>query len=149
MKTGAEGIKLIKSFESLRLDAYKCPAGIWTIGWGHTGNVKEGDKVTLETAEQLIRMDLEDAEKSVNKRVTLELSQNMFDALVCLVFNIGDKQFKDSTLLKELNKGNLFKAADQFLVWNKAENPQTGKLEVSKGLARRRQMENLLFVSGI
>jgi lysozyme len=87
--TSIKGRQLIKRFEGLRLTAYRCPAKILTIGWGHTGNVKEGQRITLKVAENLLIADLKRFERHVNDKVILELLYNQFDALVDLSYNCG------------------------------------------------------------
>lgn len=141
MKISEAGLDLIKSHEGFRSDAYLCPAGVWTIGYGHTGDVEEGQSVTEEEAEELLLRDVAFAEDAINSLVEVELSQQMFDALVCFVYNVGVGAFEQSTLLRLLNQGQMEKAAEQFLRWNKA-----GGKELA-GLTRRREAERALFLS--
>lgn len=141
MKISEVGLDLIKSHEGFRSDAYLCPAGVWTIGYGHTGDVEEGQSVTEEEAEELLLQDVAFAEDAVNSLVEVELSQQMFDALVCFVYNVGVGAFEQSTLLRFLNQGQMEEAAEQFLRWNKA-----GGKELT-GLTRRREAERDLFLS--
>ena len=89
MKISKNGIELIKKYEGCKLNAYLCPANVWTIGYGHTKNVKEGDKITQEMAEQLLVNDLQQFENAVNAYCLRALTQNQFDALVSFVFNLG------------------------------------------------------------
>jgi GH24 family phage-related lysozyme (muramidase) len=135
MKTNEAGLNLIKSFEGLRLEAYLCSAGIWTIGYGHTGDVQEGYIITETEAEELFLRDLQNAESIVNDLVKVKLNDNEFSALTSFVFNVGLSQFSESTLLKMLNDQEYQKAADQFLRWNK------------NGEDRRRILERRLFLS--
>lgn len=146
MKTGNKGIELIKRYEGFRSRAYKCPAGIWTIGYGHTRGVKSGDVITEAQGEMFLRADLATAERAVTSQ-RLTLSQNQFDALVSFVFNVGAGNFNRSTLLKKAKTNvNDTSIADEFRKWNKARNPKTGKLEILPGLTRRRGDEiNLYF----
>lgn len=144
MKTGEAGIALIKSYEKLRLKAYAATAdekarGIWTIGWGHIADVREGDTCTEAEAEAFLREDLADAEKAVNDSVTVPLNQNQFDALVSFTFNVGTGAFRSSTMLRKLNDGNYDGAAMEFARWNK----QSG--QVLNGLTKRRAEERDLF----
>lgn len=142
MKTGQLGINLIKSFEGLSLKAYLCPAGVLTIGYGHTGsNVMPGQIISEEQAENLLRIDLNRFEVGVANSVSASITQNQFDALVSLSFNIGLGAFKNSTLLKLLNDNRPNEAASQFLRWNK------GGGKVLPGLTRRREAEMNLFLS--
>jgi len=89
MKISDEGLALIKHFEGCRLEAYLCPAGVWTIGYGHTRGVKDGDVIDQEAAEAYLIEDLEEFEGYVNSMVEIALKQNEFDAMVAWVFNRG------------------------------------------------------------
>lgn len=90
MKTSVNGVNLIKKYEGCELSAYKCPAGVWTIGYGHTKNVKQGDKITQAKAEELLKQDLVYYEKGVNNlNLPFKLNQNQFDALVSFAYNLG------------------------------------------------------------
>lgn len=140
-KISENGINLIKSFEGLRLSAYKCPAGVWTIGYGHTGNVKPFDVVTEKQAEDILKNDLIKFEKVINDFVSVELNQNQFDALVSFVFNVGANAFKKSTMLKFLNANHFPLAAGQFDRWVYIKG------EKSNGLINRRKKEKELFLS--
>ncbi len=144
--TSDDGIDLITSFEGTRFNAYDDGVGVWTIGTGTTVypngvKVKKGDACTAEQAKAYFKHDLAKFEKTVNESVTVPLTQNQFDALVSLTYNIGSGAFNNSTLLKKLNKGDYQGAADQFLVWNKAGG------KVMKGLVRRREAERALFLN--
>ena len=101
MKITNEGINLIKKFEGLRLEAYLCPAGVWTIGYGHTKGVKKGDKITEETANMLLELDLNDFIVGVQKLLKKNINNNQFSALVSFAFNLGLANLKSSTLLKK------------------------------------------------
>ncbi|WP_151837834.1 MULTISPECIES: lysozyme [unclassified Acinetobacter] len=144
MKTSTNGIDLICSFEGLELKAYDDGVGVWTIGYGTTmingTKVKKGDTCTLEQAKSYFAHDLKRFEASVNNQVKVPLSQNQFDALVSLVYNIGSGNFASSTLLKKLNAKDYAGAADQFPRWNKAGG------KVLNGLIRRRDAERALFL---
>lgn len=133
---------VIKEAEGLRLEAYKDGGGVWTIGYGHTGKeVKKGLQIDLTAAEAYLTLDLQTAEDAVNKSVKVNLTQNQFDALVSLAYNIGATAFKSSTLVKLLNKGKYDEAAEEFPRWNK----DNGK--VVDGLTNRRVKERALFLS--
>lgn len=136
MKISDTGIALTKNFEGFSGKAYKCPAGKITLGWGHTApELTMKDTVTRARAEEILKADLKWAEDAVNKGVKVPLTQNQFDALVSLVFNIGAAAFAKSTLLKLLNKGRYDSVPEQFGRWNKV-------LKVpSPGLIRRRAAE--------
>lgn len=105
MNISKNGIDFIKKEEGLVLNAYLCPANVWTIGYGHTNGVKKGDKITEEKAEDFLVNDLLYSERIVNKMVKVKLNQNQYDALVSFVFNVGSGNFINSTLLKKLNAG--------------------------------------------
>lgn len=140
MHISNNGIDLIKQFEGCKLTAYKCPAGVWTIGYGYTKNVKPDMKITSSKATELLIDDLKTYESYVNKYVKVKLNQNQFDALVSFTYNCGGGALKSSTLLKKLNKGDYTGAANELLRWNKA----SGK--VLAGLTRRRKAEKALFL---
>lgn len=132
---------VIKEFEGLRLEAYLCPAGKWTIGYGHTGSdVWPGLVITKEWAEWLLEEDLKRFEANVSGYVTVDLTQDQFDALVSFTYNVGAEAFKNSTLLKKLNAEEYEEAADQFLRWNKSNG------KVLAGLTNRRKKERALFL---
>lgn len=139
MKTSDTGIALIKKHEGLRLDSYQDSGGVWTVGYGHTATAKPGQTITRQQAEALLLSDLKDKENAVKALVKVPLTQNEFDALVSLVFNIGTGAFKNSTLLKELNAGNKKAAAGQFIRWVNVNGQQL------PGLVKRRKEEKELF----
>lgn len=136
-----KNIDKIKEHEGLRLQAYlPTPNDVWTIGYGHTGTAHKGMVITEERAEALLRQDIAWVEDAINKNVVVPLTQNQYDALASLVYNIGAGAFAKSTLLRMLNMGDYKGAADQFLRWDK----QKGK--TLKGLTRRRAEERDLFL---
>jgi len=143
MKISPTGIKLIKSYEGLRLNSYICPAGVWTIGYGHTGGVEPNTKIDEKTADAYLKQDLVKFEKAVLTYVTIDLNQNQFDALVSFCFNVGPQAFKGSTLVKRLNNGENPNsvAAEELPKWNKGDG------KVLEGLNRRRSAELELFCS--
>ena len=136
MQISKKGINLIKSFEGCRLASYKCPAGVWTIGYGHTSGVKEGQIITQEQADNYLKSDLEKYEKYV-EATGLQLNQNQFDALVSFSYNCGNGNLK--TLIKNRS---LEQIAEALLLYNKAGG------KVLAGLTRRREAERDLFLSG-
>jgi len=146
-----ETIQLVKHFEGLYLEAYKCEAGIWTIGYGHTGvkhndgSVKAGDKISTLQAEDLLRFDLkvfaDGVEKLLLSRPQAELNDCQFGALVSFAFNCGLGALERSTLLRRVNARDYANAPAAFLMWNKAGG------KTLKGLTRRRQSEANLFCS--
>lgn len=141
MRTSQTGINLIKQFESLRCEAYRCPAGIWTIGYGHTAGVRRGERIDARKAEQLLAEDLRQFEEVVSRECP-DVNQNQFDALVSFVFNIGTGNFLKSTLLKcvKANPQNV-NIRYEFSRWNKANGT------VLAGLIRRRKAEADLYFS--
>ena len=139
MKISKEGLALIKKFEGCELEAYKCAAGVWTIGYGSTKSVKEGDTINQEEADNLLLHEMEEYEGYINNMVTVDLKQNEFDALVSWVFNLGPANLKASTLLKVLNAKDYEGVPAQIKRWNKAGG------KVLQGLIRRREAESLLF----
>lgn len=106
MKIGTNGLNLIKLFKGLKLRAYKCPADIWPIGYGHTDDIAPDDIITEKQAASLLCQDVAESERAINQYVHVSLTQNQFDALVSFVFNTGNGNFAASTLLKNLNVGD-------------------------------------------
>ena len=144
MHISDEGFDLIKKFEGCELEAYKCAAGVWTIGYGHTKDVQEGDTWGEEKAEFMLWRELEDEyEHYVNSLVTVPMNQCQFDALVSWVYNLGPANLKVSTLLKKLNAGDYEDVPNQIKRWNKAT--VNGERKVLAGLTRRREAEALMF----
>lgn len=144
MRTSAAGLDLIKSFEGLELAAYLCPAGVWTIGYGHTDaagppKVVPGMTVTRNEAESLLKSDLIKYERAVSSAVKVPLTQNQFDALVSFTYNCGIGALQKSTLLKRLKRGEYDAVPAELMKWNKA-----GGKELA-GLTRRRRAEAKLW----
>jgi lysozyme len=136
------GLDLIKQFEGLRLKSYKCPAGIWTIGYGHTGSdVTPTTKWTKQKAEDALKTDLDKFEKVVENATKTPINDNQFSALVSFVYNVGPGNFLKSTLLKRVRSKQYAKAAEEFLKWCKAGG------RVLVGLQMRRKAEKKLFLS--
>ena len=138
MRTSQTGIDLIKEFEGCRLDAYKCPAGVWTIGYGHTTGVTAGQKISKAQAEAYLRADLEKYEEKVEKyEDRYRWTQNEFDAMVSFAYNLGsiDKLTANGTRSKAV-------IAEKILLYNKAGG------KVLAGLTKRRQAEQELFLAG-
>ena len=135
------GLNMIEKYEGLYLNAYQDPgAGIWTIGYGHTGSdVKPGQTITKAEAEQLLKKDVAGAEKDVRNLVKVPLTQGQFDALVSFTFNLGAGALKSSTLLKKLNAGDYAGAQAEFGKWVHAGG------KVLPGLVARRQEEATMF----
>ena len=133
-------IPLIKEFEGCKLKAYKCPADVWTIGYGHTDGVKEGDEITQQEADRLLASDVDLFTSGVQRLVTSDINRNQLGALVSFAFNLGLGNLRHSTLLKLVNADDFIGAADQFPRWNKAGG------KVLAGLTRRREAEKQLFL---
>jgi lysozyme len=132
-------IDLIKKFEGCSLTAYKCSAGVWTIGYGHTHGVKEGDVITQEEAEKHLLADIEDV--SYDLYDFKGLTHNQECAIVSLIYNIGRGNFLRSTLCKRLDAGDMKAAAEEFTKWCYAGGKKL------PGLSRRRNAEKKLFLT--
>lgn len=139
MRTGDDGLALIRHFEGCRLEAYLCPAGVWTIGYGHTRGVQAGDVIDQEAAEAYLIEDLEEFEGHVTRLVSTELKQHQFDALVSWTFNLGPGNLKESTLLNRINYGPLSDVPFQMQRWTRAGG------KVLEGLVKRRAAEAALW----
>lgn len=138
-------LSLIRAHEGLRLKAYLCPAGKWTIGYGHTRGVRPGDTCTKEEAEVMLVADAGEAGEAVEALVSPSLTQPQFDALVSWVFNLGPVKFRSSTLRAKLEDNDFVGAALEFGKWVYGTNPKTGKKEKLNGLILRREDERKLF----
>ena len=139
MKISDAGLAAVKRFEGLRLDAYLCPAGVPTIGYGSTKGVVMGMSISEEEAEALLREDLKWSEAAVNHQVRVPLTQGQFDALVSFTFNLGQGALASSTLLRMLNAGDYEGAAKQFDRWIYAGDQKL------PGLIARRNDEQAMF----
>ena len=139
MKLGERGTEILKYFEGCKLTAYQDSVGVWTIGYGHTKGVYNGMTITQEEAEQMLLTELEEYEGYIENMVTVPLTQNQFDALVVWIYNLWQTNFKNSTLLKDLNAGNYNAAGQEITRWNKAGG------KVLAGLVKRREAEAELF----
>lgn len=143
MQISFNGIQFLKRWEGFKAEAYKDTGGVWTIGYGTIKwmgkPVEQGMKMTEKEAELALQADLAWAQTAVNQLVRYPLTQNMFDALVSFVYNVGESAFRRSTLLRLLNQGRVADAAKQFERW-KFDN---GK--VVQGLLNRREAERALF----
>lgn len=147
MRISNRGLDLIKDFEGCRLTAYKCPAGVWTIGYGHTKGVREGMVITLRDAENYLLDDVAPAESAVRWGVAPGLQQCEFDALVSFTFNLGAANLKKSTLLKRINSGYFGdELEEEFMKWVKVKSG--GQFKAAPGLVRRRAAEWRLFREG-
>lgn len=147
MKISNNGLNLIKQFEGFSSKPYLCPAGILTIGYGSTyyPNGKKVSWLDEEISEQKANEILEfiankDFASCVNEVVKVQLNQNQFDALVSFCYNLGNGNFKSSTLLKKINLNDFKLAAKEFVKWNKSKG------KVLDGLVKRRIKEMELFL---
>lgn len=143
LEISSAGLALIKKYEGCRLTAYKCPAGVWTIGYGHTEGVQEGDEIIQAEADALLQLDASSAMGSVDQLVRVPLKQCQADALASFVFNLGHGALKSSTLLRKLNAGDYEGASHEITRWDKAT--VKGQLVQVRGLTLRRSAEQYLF----
>jgi lysozyme len=143
MELSDKGKELIKKFEGLYLKAYRCPAGVLTIGWGCTEGVYEGQVITTAQAEHMLDTELSKFVSSVNKLVSVPLSQNQFDVLVSFSYNVGVGALSNSTLLKRLNSGGYASVPSQLMRWTHG-----GGVELP-GLITRRKVEAALWSSSV
>jgi|ERR1700693_4321117 lysozyme len=145
MKASQAAVELIKSFESLELEAYLCPAQVWTIGWGHTDGVHTGMRITKEEAEAFLARDISRVEADLPSVIHAPLTQGQYDALVSLCFNLKGGPHGLSRiaprLVGKINSGDHATAATEFLDINRANG------KVLAGLARRRRAEQALFLA--
>lgn len=139
-------VGLIAESESLQLKAYRCPAGVWTIGWGETQGVKPGDTCTKEQADRWLLEDLQERAGAVGAMCTIDPSPAELGAMVSLAYNIGLEAFRRSTVLRQHNAGNRQAAARAFGLWNKAR--VNGVLTELPGLTARRAREAALYLVG-
>ena len=132
----------IEAWEGCRLQAYKCPADIWTIGVGHTKDVTEHDEITYEQARELLLEDVEEVKRGLVPFVNVHVTEGQFIALVSLAFNVGVSYgvHKCPKLMRALNAGDVEQAAHQFLDITKAGGKEL------PGLVRRRKSEAKLFL---
>lgn len=154
MNLSDKGLALIQESESYlkaqpdgSCKAYKCPAGVWTVGFGLTEGVGPDTHLTREEADAAFRREMDKHEKAVQRLVTVSITQSQFDALVSFSYNVGSGTLGRSTLLKKLNERDYLGAADEFRYFTKAKDPKTNKKVVLKGLVRRRKAEAALFTS--
>ena len=147
MRCSDAGLDIIKQYESCELEPYRDPIGIWTIGWGAIYGldgarvIRHHPAITQEQADDLLRRDVQRAERAVDRLVTQPLTQAQFDALVSFTFNVGSGNLMASTLRQKINCGEYDEAADEFPKWRRAGGV------ILKGLVRRRSSERELFLS--
>lgn len=136
-----DGLRLTELFEGDVLTAYQDQRGLWTIGYGHTAGVQHGQTITPAQADAFLATDIRAAARCVNDVVTVKLTQGQFDALVDFVFNVGEGNFRHSTLLREINEQKFPEAIAQFKLWDHCGGV------VNAGLLRRRNAEAEEFAS--
>ena len=141
-RINAEGVALIKQWEGLRLETYRCSAGVLTIGYGHTSSVIPGMHITATEAERLLMRDLAIFEAEVSRAVDVEITDNQFAALVSWTYNIGVSAMRESTLIRKLNMGDYASVPAELARWNKIKGV------VSSGLSNRRAAEAGLWARG-
>ena len=139
MKVSQECVDLVKFFEGFEANAYLCPANVWTIGYGRTRNVQEGDVVNERQAERDLLEELDEFANQVLNTVKVELLQHQLDALTSWTYNLGVGNLQSSTLLKKLNTGDYESVPSEMVRWNKAGG------KVLAGLTRRREAEAELW----
>lgn len=149
MDMSSDGLAELVKSEGMKFNAYKDVAGIWTICAGHTSaagppRVYPGMTANLDQCMDMLKHDVSKFEDAVELAVKRPMTQNQFDALVSLCYNIGPAAFRKSSVLRHFNKGDTLRAADSFRLWNKAR--VKGKLKVVKGLVNRRERERDLFL---
>lgn len=149
LKMSERGLALVRKHEGLRLTAYRCPAGVLTIGYGHTHGVKEGMRIDLAEAERFLREDIATGEDAVKRLIDVPLTQGQFDALVDFVLNLGSNALQRSTLRRILNNGDYWAAAQEFGKWVYARDVERkGRKVALPGLIARRDDERVLFEGG-
>ena len=149
MQCNSRGIAIIKHYEGFYSTPYKCPAGLWTFGYGNIRD-KEGQRVTADTApisdlegEMLLMEELDTVEGQIKRLAVIPLTENQFSAICSLVWNIGSGRFKASTLRAKLNRGDYEGASAEFPKWRR------GGGRILPGLVRRRKSERELFETTI
>jgi lysozyme len=148
MKMTEDGLALIQKFEGLALESYRDAVGVWTIGYGHTSRagtpmVTSGLKITSEAAADILARDVEAFASGVSKRVTVDLTDQQFSALVSFAFNVGLGGFERSSVLQAVNARNFDAVPRRLNLWCKAGG------RILPGLIKRRAAEGALFMSGI
>ena len=138
-------LSIIKKYEGLKLEAYICPAGVATVGFGSTfypdgRRVKLGDKITLQEAESILIHDIKRFEKEVRNSVKIEIANNQLSALISFTYNVGASAFRKSTLLKKVNANPTdLSIHNEFMRWTRAGG------KVLPGLVKRRAEESKLY----
>ena len=146
MQMTEEGLALIRRFEGFRAEAYRCPAGVWTIGYGHTSQagppkVRAGMVVSEAEARSILAADAAMFAEGVRAALTREVSKEQFSALVSFAFNVGIGAFRRSSVLKMVNEGRFEAVPERLRLWVKADGRRL------EGLVRRREAEGELFAT--
>lgn len=141
------GLDLVKKFEEFSSEAYLCPAGVWTIGYGHTAGVHPGQTMTKKEAEDVLRQDLAESATDVERLITVPLTGNQFSALVSFAFNVGAGNLQSSTLRRKLDVSNYEAVPSELNRWVKATDPVTKEKKTMRGLVRRRAAEAELWLT--
>ncbi len=146
MQVTEEGLALIKRFEGFRADAYRCPAGVWTIGYGHTSAagppaVTGAMTITRAEADEILRRDVDEFAREVAASLRVPLDDRQFSALVSFAYNVGITNFRKSSALAAVNARDLESVPRRLQLWNKARG------RVLPGLVKRRAAEAQLFLS--
>jgi lysozyme len=152
MKASENCFSLIKKYESFSAEAYLCPVGVWTIGWGTTrypsGHpVRKGDTCTGEEAQDWLEQDVEKFESAVSSMVSQPINQPMFDALVSWTYNVGIGAMQRSTLIRMINEGDWLGSVQEFDRWTRGV--VNGQMVSLRGLQLRRDEEQAMFENGI
>lgn len=147
MKISEYAEVVMKEHEGLRLKAYRCPAGVLTIGYGHTLNVKPGDVISKDTADRLFVEDVERVERQLDaENYSKHLSQGQYDAVIDFIFNLGWGKYRSSTLRKKLLCNvNDVTIPDEFRRWVYGTDPKTGAKIKLPGLVKRREWEAQMY----
>ncbi len=140
MNISQSGVDFIKHLEGCKLESYQDGGGVWTIGYGHTKGVKEGQVITQDQANSFLSSDLLQVVKCVNNSILDGSTQNQFDAMCSFVFNLGCTALRNSTLLRKFNDGDDEGASKEFMRWNHDNGV------VVEGLTNRRTAEMELFL---
>ena len=135
-------LKTLKVLEGFMSAAYQDAAGVWTIGYGHTKGVREGDAISMNDADILLGKELIEYEGYVDKLVTVELEEHQRDALVLWTYNLGPTNLKESTMLRKLNEGDYDAVPSEMMRWTRAGG------QVNEGLFKRRTIESRMFAYG-
>lgn len=146
----AKAAELVKRFEGCRLEAYRCPSGHWTIGWGHTRDVREGQRISQHEADIILESDLGLYAEGVEALCgNVGLTDGQLGALTSFAYNVGLPEFAGSTLLRKLRRGDYMGAVGEFAEWVWGDDPKRkGQKWKPPGLKTRRMAEYEVFING-